>query len=173
MASFAMVYAGAPLFMWIWCIQCAVFINNITATYFSKEQTWATPYELEHGEPYPDASVVVPFGCGALVRLRNDKQEKFKPKCALLIFIHYAMRHPLYTYALYSPKTKRILYRQDVIFLTNIFPMREARMKGGMNPEGEEIVAYRAVRNLNKSLPLPVKSKQRWRNTGKYRTEYR
>ena len=147
MASFAMVYSGAPLFMWIWCIQCAVFINNITTTYFSKEQTWATPYELEHGEPYPDASVVVPFGCGALVRLRNDKQEKFKPKCALLIFIHYAMRHPLYTYALYSPKTKRILFRQDVIFLTNVFPMREARMKGGMNPEGEEIIAYRAARN--------------------------
>jgi hypothetical protein len=71
MASFAMVYAGAPLFMWIWCVQCTVFINNITATYFSKEQIWATPYELEHGEPYPDASVVVPFGCEALVRLLN------------------------------------------------------------------------------------------------------
>jgi hypothetical protein len=148
MASFAMVYSGAPLFMWIWCIQCAVFINNITATYFSKEQIWATPYELEHGEPYPDASVVVPFGCGALVRLRNDKQGKFKPKCALMIFIHYAMRHPLYTYALYSPKTKRVIFRQNVIFLTNLFPMREARMKEGMNPEGEEIIAYRTHRNI-------------------------
>jgi hypothetical protein len=54
MASFAMMYAGAPLYMWIWCIQCAVFINNITATYYSKEKVWATPFELMHGEPYPE-----------------------------------------------------------------------------------------------------------------------
>ena len=63
-----------------------------------------------------------------------------------MIFIHNAMRHPLYTYALYLPKSKRVIYRQDVIFLTNLFPMREARMKGGMNPDGEEIIAYRAPR---------------------------
>ena len=36
MASFAMVFSGAPLYMWIWCIQCAVFLNNICATYYSK-----------------------------------------------------------------------------------------------------------------------------------------
>ncbi len=122
MASFAMVFSGAPIFMWVWCIQCAVFINNLTATWFSKEKVWATPYELEHGEPYPDASIIVPFGCAALVRLRNERQQKFKPKCALLIFVHYAMKHPIYTYALYSPKTRRVIYRQDVIFLTNVFP---------------------------------------------------
>ncbi len=138
MASFGMVYSGAPLFMWRWCIQCAVFINNIAATYFSVEKVWATPYELEHGEPYPDVSIVVPFGCAALVRLRNDDQEKFKPKCALMIFIYYAMKHPLYTYAMYSPMTKKVIYRQDVIFLTNVFPMREARIKGGLMPDGEK-----------------------------------
>jgi hypothetical protein len=151
MASFGMVYAGAPLFMWRWCIQCAVFINNLTATYFSEEMVWATPFELEHGEPYPDASIVVPFGCAALVRLRNDDQEKFKPKCALMIFIHYAMKHPLYTYALYSPMTKKVIYRQDVIFLTNVFPMREARIQGGSLPDGEklEIVKYRSPKREN------------------------
>jgi hypothetical protein len=62
MASFGMVFAGAPLFMWIWAIRTAVFLNNITASYFSRERIWATPYELLHGEPFPDASIVVPFG---------------------------------------------------------------------------------------------------------------
>ncbi len=38
MASFAMVLSGAPVFMWRWAIQCAVFINNIAATYFKKEK---------------------------------------------------------------------------------------------------------------------------------------
>ena len=31
MASFGMVFAGAPLWMWIWAIRVAVFINNIIA----------------------------------------------------------------------------------------------------------------------------------------------
>jgi hypothetical protein len=44
MASFAMVYAGAPLFFWRWAI--AVFVSNITATYYSREQVWSTPYTL-------------------------------------------------------------------------------------------------------------------------------
>jgi hypothetical protein len=152
MASFAMVFAGAPIFMWIWCIQCAVFINNITATYYSREKVWAIPFELMHGEPYPDSSVVVPFGCAALVLLNKKQRKKFKPKCAMLIFIHYAMQHPLYTYALYSPKTKRILYRQDVIFLTNVFPMREARTKSGLDPEGEGLLVYRSKKGEQDSV---------------------
>ena len=130
MASFAMVYSGAPIHLWIYCIICAVFINNITATYFSKEKVWATPFELMHGEPFPDSGIVVPFGCGCLVLLREEEREKFKPRCALMVFLHYALNHPLYTYAIYSPKTKKVLFRQDVIFLPNVFPMREARMMG-------------------------------------------
>ncbi len=55
MASFAMVYSGAPLFMWIWAVATAVFINNIMATYYSVQKVWATPYELQHGELFPDA----------------------------------------------------------------------------------------------------------------------
>ena len=144
LASFAMVYAGAPIFMWIWCIQCAVFINNITATYYSKEKVWAIPFEIVHGETYPDSSVVVPFGCAALVLLDKSQRQKFKPRCAMLIFIHYAMQHPLYTYALYSPRTKRVIFRQDVIFLTTVFPMREARAKSGLEPDGASLIVYRS-----------------------------
>ena len=143
MASFAMVLSGAPIFMWRWAIICAVFINNITAAYYRKEGVWATPWELTNGEPFPDSSIVVPFGCAALVMLTEDEREKFKATCAMLIFIHYALDHPLYTYAFFSPRTKRILFRQDCIFLPEVFPMREARARVGLLPEGESLVTYR------------------------------
>jgi hypothetical protein len=35
-ASFAMVYSGAPLFMWIYSVHCAVFTGNICASYYPK-----------------------------------------------------------------------------------------------------------------------------------------
>jgi hypothetical protein len=30
LASYGMIYSGIPMFMWIWCIACATFINNIS-----------------------------------------------------------------------------------------------------------------------------------------------
>jgi hypothetical protein len=96
MASFAMVYSGAPLlFMWIWSVKTAVFVNQIMASYNSVQKTWATPYELVHGELFPDASIVVPFGCGVLVLLPKSDRAKFKSRCALMLFVHYADDHPL------------------------------------------------------------------------------
>jgi hypothetical protein len=86
MASFAMVLSGAPLFMWRWAIVCATSINNITATFYKKEGVWATtPWELYHGEPFQDSSIVVPFGCAALIMLTEDDREKFKAVCAMMI----------------------------------------------------------------------------------------
>jgi hypothetical protein len=82
MASFAMVYSGSPLYMWIWAIKTAVFIYNITASYFSRQKVWTTPYEVIHGEPFPDASIVVPFGCAALILLDVVAREKFKCRCS-------------------------------------------------------------------------------------------
>jgi hypothetical protein len=144
MASFAMVYSGAPLFMWIWAVATAVFINNIMAAYYSVQKVWATPYELQHGEPFPDASIVVPFGCGVLVLLTKGERAKFKSRCALMVFVHYAEDRPLYTYAVYSPLTKRVLMRQDCIFLPTLFPMRAARSAAGMHPDGEPLVPIRS-----------------------------
>ncbi len=85
MASFGMVYAGAPLYMWIWAIKTAVFIYNITASYYSRQRVWATPYEIIHGEPFPDTSIVVSLGCAALILLDADDRAKFKSRCSLLI----------------------------------------------------------------------------------------
>ena len=78
MATHALVYAGAPLFFWRWAILAAVFINNITACYYSREKIWATPHELMYGEPYADSSVVMPWGCGALILLEKHQQTKFQ-----------------------------------------------------------------------------------------------
>jgi hypothetical protein len=147
MASFGMVYSGAPLFMWVHAMKAAAFINNINATFYSSTGVvWATPYELVHGERFPDASVVVPFGCAALILLDDDEQEKFKSRCVLMLFMHYADRHPLFTYAFYSPKTKRVVFRQDCIFLSTVFPMRHARSHAGQHPDGEPLVTYRSPR---------------------------
>ena len=163
LASYGMVYAGAPMFMWRWCVMCAVFINNITATFYSEENLWATPYEVVHNEPFPDSSIVVPFGCGVLVRLRDEEQSKFHHKCALMIFIHYATQHPLYTFAVYSPRTKRVLFRQDCIFLTNLFPMRTARTKNGLGLEGDVIIPYRSPSSIQMEDD-PMLSFQDWKD---------
>ena len=76
MASYAMVYAGAPIYMWRFAILAAVFINNITATFYSIEGVWATPYELIYNEPYLDAGIVMPFGCAALILLEYKERTK-------------------------------------------------------------------------------------------------
>ena len=94
MASFAMVYSGAPLFMWIFATKTAVFVNRICASYYSKRQTWATPYELVCGEPFPDASIVVPFGCAVLVLRNSDDRPKFTNRCTMMVFVHYSDDHP-------------------------------------------------------------------------------
>ena len=86
-----------------------------------------------------------------------------------MVFIHYADEHPLYTYAFYSPRTKRVIFRQDCIFLTGVFPMRIARQSSGLNPEGEPLIPFRSplcmrgdgdspfsFQDWNPSDPLPV-----------------
>jgi hypothetical protein len=72
MASFAMVYSGAPLFMWRWAIVTATFLSNITASWYSEEKIWAQPYQLIHGEPFADSSIAMPWGCAVLVMLTPD-----------------------------------------------------------------------------------------------------
>jgi hypothetical protein len=161
LASYGMVYSGAPMFMWIWSVACAVFINNITAAFYSVENAWATPYELTYNEPFPDASIVIPFGCGVLVLLTDEERGKFQSRCALMVFIHYANQHPLYTYAVYSPRTRRVLYRQDCIFLTNLFPMRTARANEGLSLEGDVIIPYRSPESVRAGGPESL-SFQEW-----------
>ena len=146
MASYAMVYAGAPLFLWRYAILAAAFVNNITATYYSKEDIWATPYELVFGEPYPDTGVVMPFGCAALILLPKEDRTKFRSRCAMVIFVHYADQHPHTTYAFYSPSTKRILFRQDCIFLVDVFPMRTAMSDTTYTADGDILVPYKPRR---------------------------
>ena len=153
MASFAMVYAGAPLFMWIYAILSAVFVGNISASFYSVQRVWSTPYEVTHNEPFPDASIVVPFGCAVLVLRDSNKRSKFQNRCTMMIFVHYSDDHPLFTYAVYSPRTKRVLHRQDVIFLTSVFPMRAARTASGLGPEGDSLTVSRSPPSMLGGCP--------------------
>ena len=148
MASFAMVHAGAPLFMWIYSIKAAVFTNNIAAKFYRLKDLWAQPYQVMHGETFADSSIVVPFGCGALILRDSDDRPKFQTRCTLMIFLHYADEHPLFTYAFFSPRTKRVLYRQDAIFLPTLFPMRLARQASGLAAEGDALVTFRSPVSL-------------------------
>jgi hypothetical protein len=61
-----------------------------------------------------------------------------------MVFVHYADDHPLYTYAVYSPRTKRVLMRQDCIFLPTLFPLLAARSAAGMNPDAEPLIPFRS-----------------------------
>ena len=88
----------------------------------------------------------MPWGCAALYLLRKEERNKFEEKTAVGIFVDYADHHPLYAYGIWNPRTRRILYRQDVIFLIDIFPMRKARETTGFSRDGEMVVAYRAER---------------------------
>ena len=164
MASFGMVFSGAPLFMWHYSVRSAAFVNNIAASYYSHQTVWATPYELIHGERFADSSIVVPFGCAALVLLDKKDRETFRDRCVLMIFLHYTDDHPLFTYAFYSPKTKRILYRQDVIFLVSVFPMRSARIAANLDGNGEALIAYRSPPNMRSEVPDEL-SFQEWTAT--------
>jgi hypothetical protein len=153
MASFAMVFAGAPLFMWIYAIRTAVFVSNISASYYSVQGLWSTPYEVTHNEPFPDASIVVPFGCAVLVLRDSDDRPKFKSRCTMMIFVHYSDDHPLFTYAVYSPRTKRVIHRQDVIFLASVFPMRAARIASGVDPDGDRLTVRRSPPTMLDDCP--------------------
>ena len=139
--------------MWIYSVRAAVFTNNIAAKYYRLKDVWATPHHVVHGAAFPDSSIVVPFGCGALILRDSDDRPKFVTRCTLMIFIHYADDHPLFTYAFFSPRTKRVLYRQDAIFLTTLFPMRAAREASGMNASGEELVTFRSPTSLRDGSP--------------------
>jgi hypothetical protein len=139
--------------MWIYSTKAAVFGNNITASYYSRQGVWSTAYEIVHSERFADSSIVVPFGCAALVLLTESERQKFRTRCALMIFLHYADDHPLFTYAFYSPKTKRVVHRQNVILLASVFPMRSARSASGFHVEGDALVTYRSPPSVRDDVP--------------------
>jgi hypothetical protein len=130
-----------------------LLITSRRATIYSRQGVWATAYEIVHNERFADSSIVVPFGCAALVLLTASERQKFRTRCALMIFLHYVDDHPLFTYAFYSPKTKRVVHRQDVIFWVSVFPMRSARTASGFHVEGDALVTYRSPPSVRGDVP--------------------
>jgi hypothetical protein len=107
----------------------------------------------------PQSSYVVPFGCAVLALRDSDDRAKFTNRAVMMVFVYYSEDHPLFTYALYSPRTKRILHRQDVIFLTfltSVFPMRSARVGSGLGPEEGDTLTVFPVPSLLDGSPLEL-----------------
>jgi hypothetical protein len=71
----------------------------------------------------------------------------------MMIFFHYSDDGPLFTYAVYSPQTKRVLHRQDVIFLTSVFPMRAARTASGLGLDGDSLKVFRSPPSMLDGCP--------------------
>jgi hypothetical protein len=64
----------------------------------------------------------------------------------------------------YSPLTKRVLMRQDCIFLPTLFPMRAARSAAGMDPQGEPLVPFRSPSSIREGSN-PAYSFDGWSET--------
>ncbi len=59
----------------------------------------------------------------------------------------------MFTYAVYSPRTKRVIHRQDCIFLTSVFPMRLARVASSLGPDGDALFVFRSPASLREGSP--------------------
>jgi hypothetical protein len=66
--------------------------------------------------------------------------------------------HTLSTRTLSSPRapSKRVLYRQDAIFLTNTFPMRHARTSSGLPAEGDTFTPFRSPLGSSSTCPADL-----------------
>jgi hypothetical protein len=53
----------------------------------------------------------------------------------------------LFTYAVYSPRMKRVVQRQDCIFLTSVFPMRAAQVDSGLSPDSDALFVFVLLRS--------------------------
>ncbi len=50
--------------------------------------------------------------------------------------------------AFFSPRTKRVVYRQDAIFLPSLFPMRLARIASGESADRDVLLTFRSPASL-------------------------
>ena len=150
-----MVYAGATIKYWFLAVEAACFVDRLTAHWYSDIEAYSTPYCRIYGQHYPDASVLKPWGCAALVLHQPDALSKFSIRTSKLIFVSYAPYHPTYTYGFLNPKTGRMIHSQDAIFLTNEFPFKDARARLGAPLVGDTIPARTLSRSPFAHLAPP------------------
>ena len=72
-ATYALVFSGATIRYWVLATEAACFVDRITAHWYSDLNAFSTPYFRIYGQHFPDANVVQPWGCAALVLIRGER----------------------------------------------------------------------------------------------------
>nr|GFA62906.1 hypothetical protein [Tanacetum cinerariifolium] len=105
-----LIYAQAPLFLWVEAVATACFTQNRSIIRLRHRKT---PYELLHSK-LPDLSFFHVFG--ALCYLTNDSENlgKLQPKADIGIFIGYAPTKK--AFRIYNRRTRRIVETIHVDF---------------------------------------------------------
>nr|GFA89913.1 retrovirus-related Pol polyprotein from transposon TNT 1-94 [Tanacetum cinerariifolium] len=98
-----LIYAQAPLFLWVEFVATACYTQNRSIIRLCHEKT---PYELLHNK-LPDLSFLHVFG--ALCYPTNDSENlgKLQPKADIGIFIGYAQTKK--AFQIYNRRTRRII----------------------------------------------------------------
>jgi hypothetical protein len=108
MATFALVFSGATIRYWFLALEAACFVDRTSAHWYEDISAHSTPYFRIYGQHFPDAGVLKPWGCAALVLLPGDLLSKFKPRTVKMVFVSYAPQYPTYTYGFLNCTTGRV-----------------------------------------------------------------
>nr|GEX61412.1 retrovirus-related Pol polyprotein from transposon TNT 1-94 [Tanacetum cinerariifolium] len=109
-AHIMLIYAKAPLLLWVEAVATACYTQNHSMICLRHRKT---PYEILHNKP-PDLSFLHVFG--ALCYPTNDSENlgKLQPKADICIFIGYAPIKK--AFRIYNRRTRRIIETIQVDF---------------------------------------------------------
>ena len=113
--------------LWVEEVGIACYVVNRSPSSMLYDKT---PQDLWTGKK-PSLKHLKVFGCDAYVHVPKENMSKLDKKVEKCIFIGY--KHGLKSYKLQNPKTKKVVYSQDVVF-------REMKdvVKQGVLPSKEE-----------------------------------
>lgn len=95
---------------WVEAVETACYLANRSPSSVLEDKT---PQEVWTGKK-PSLSHLRVFGCDAYVHVPKEKRTKLDSKSEKCIFIGY--KDGLKGYKLWNPKTRKVMYSQDVVF---------------------------------------------------------
>ena len=96
--------------LWEEAVETACYLVNRSPSSALEDKT---PHEVWTGKK-PSLSHLVVFGCDAYVHAPKEKRTKLYNKYERCIFIGY--KDGLKGYNIWNPKTRKVVYSQDVVF---------------------------------------------------------
>jgi hypothetical protein len=91
------------------------------------DNLWTTGWEVYFQTEY-NYCMLKRIGCLVYYRLEKAERKKFGTHGALAVLIGLnGFKMPDFTYALYKPHSKQMLFRRDVLFAEEYMPCREGR----------------------------------------------